>query len=537
MISVAGLSYAPIGQRSLFSNLHASFGSELVGLVGVNGVGKSTLLKLVAGVLPVQDGHVRRDGSVGYVAQQVDLSEDPILADALGIGASFAALTRIEQGSLEQSDFDKAQTYWSLSSALDSVLTKMGLSHLAPSTRLKECSGGERTRAFLAGAILAKPDILLLDEPTNNLDRQSRSKLLNMLKSFDGGAIIVSHDRDLLQEMDRIVELTPHELKSYGGNFAFYSEQKAISEETLQRQAAHMENVAKAGARAAQADKERQERKASSGTKRAARVGLSKIELGVAKDRASATRGKSSTSRQQRSILACANAAEAKNALDVQQTVKISLGGTRRKTVSPIVICDQLVCTFDGVTPISLPVSFEIGQGERVALVGNSGAGKSTLMAAILGRARVLRGSLQNRAQHAALLDQDFSGMLDGELSIFDNFRSLNPEATDNHIHAELARYLFRSIDAQKMVKYLSGGEKLRAALACATGSKVPFDLLLLDEPTNNLDLRSVAQLEAALIDFQGALIVASHDETFLNRIGALRQILVENCCNRTRRG
>jgi ATPase subunit of ABC transporter with duplicated ATPase domains len=208
--------------RPLFDALTLALGRERIGLVGRNGSGKSTLLRLIAGEIEPEAGSIRRAGSLGMLAQLAD--EKLTVSQALGVANDLAWLRRIEcgEGSLD----DANQADWTLPSRLDAALAKTGLPALALSRAIASLSGGERTRVAIARLLIEAPDVLLLDEPTNNLDIEGREAIAQLLERWRGGAIVASHDRALLERVNRIVELTPIGVTVFGGAWSAFAEQR-----------------------------------------------------------------------------------------------------------------------------------------------------------------------------------------------------------------------------------------------------------------------------------------------------------------------
>lgn len=257
-ITIATLSWATPDGRPLFSDLDLSFGAERVGLVGRNGVGKTTLLKIVSGELLARSGSVAVSGKVGVLRQAVHVRAGETIADLFGVRAALDLLARAAAGAASAEDL--AQADWTLDARMAAALSRVGL-EADQDTQIAALSGGQRTRAALAALVFAEPDFLLLDEPTNNLDRDGRDAVLDLLANWRAGAIVVSHDRALLETMDAIVELTSLGAKRYGGNWSAYRARKALE------LAAAEHDLAEAEKRVADADRRAQAR----GTPRAAR--------------------------------------------------------------------------------------------------------------------------------------------------------------------------------------------------------------------------------------------------------------------------
>ena len=251
--------------RNLFQNLSLHLSRERTGLIGRNGTGKSTLLRIIAGEIPPAGGTLTSHAKLGFLHQIADESHETV-ADLFGVTRQLVAQERILTG--EGSDEDLAEADWTLETRIDDALAKMGLSDLNPQTALHTLSGGQKTRAVLAALIFQEPDLILLDEPTNNLDAQGRDAVLQLLRNWRGGALVVSHDRTLLREMDRIVELTSIGVSSYAGNWDFYEARKAEELATAQHDLAVAETTIKQAEKQARLIKERQEKSDSAGKNR-----------------------------------------------------------------------------------------------------------------------------------------------------------------------------------------------------------------------------------------------------------------------------
>lgn len=519
-ITLANLSWSTPDGRPLFSNLDLSFGPERTGLVGRNGVGKTTLLKLVSGEIRPQAGAVSFGGSLGVLSQAVQVGPDETVADLFGASEALAVLRRAEAGEGTAEEIGSAD--WTLEARLASALDRAGL-EAEPETRLAALSGGQRTRAGLAALIFGEPDFLILDEPTNNLDREGRAAVIELLADWRAGAIIVSHDRELLETVDAIVELTSLGATRYGGSWSRYRERKALELAVAESDLGDAEKRVAELARSAQATVERQARRDGVGRKKAARGDMPRIVAGGLKRRAEETSADKARLAERRRAQALEDAAAARKRIEILQPLSVKLPPTGLPA-------NKIVLKIDGVTagyladqPVLRDLSFQITGPERIAVTGPNGSGKTTLLSLITGELAPWAGTVSVMTAFS-MLDQRVS-LLDPSISIRDNFRRINPEADENACRAALARFMFRADAALQIVSTLSGGQLLRAGLACVLGGPRPPSLLILDEPTNHLDIDSIAAVEAGLRAYDGALLVVSHDEVFLEGVGVSRRL------------
>ena len=521
LVALHRVSFATPDGRLLLDGIDLAFGPERTGLVGRNGVGKSTLLKIITGEALPSAGSIARAGRIGLLRQTVQPSPGETAATALGIGADLERLDRLERGLGTDEDFAEAD--WTLEARLAEALAAVDLAGLDPGRLIASLSGGQRTRLGLAALLLAKPDLILLDEPTNNLDAEGRAAVARILAGWKKGAIVVSHDRTLLRDTDRIVELSTLGARIYGGNYDLYAERKSAERATAARDLESARNEAKATERRIQASIERQQKRDGRGAKNRARNDQPKILLDAKRDRSERTAGAigQRTEHQRQEAASALSSAEAE--FERIETLALRLPSTRLPSGRVALVFDKVAFAYPDRPATLQDVSLTLAGPERVALVGANGAGKSTLLRLAAGELQPTGGIVQ-RPVPSALLTQSVD-FLDPALSIVENFRRLHPDSSLNHAHAVLARFLYRNQAALKPVHALSGGEMLRAGLACVLGGATPPGLLILDEPTNHLDLDSIAAIEAALREFDGALLVASHDADFLDAIGIERRI------------
>ncbi|SEQ54847.1 ABC-F family ATP-binding cassette domain-containing protein [Sphingobium sp. YR768] len=517
-ILLSSLSWSAPDGTAVLSGLDFGFTSERIGLIGRNGVGKSTLLALMAGERQPSAGRVQIDGTVATLRQSP--LPDQTIADLFGVAPALALLDQAEAGTATMAELEQCD--WTLPARLADALAEAGLTAdlMTPLTHL---SGGQRTRAALAACVFAQPDWLLLDEPTNHLDAEGREAVTALLKRWRGGAIVVSHDRALLDIMDAIAELTSLGIARYGGNWSAYRARKDVELAAAQDRLDHAERQASTIARKTQIATERQQRRDGAGARQAAKGGLPRILLGKRKEQAERSGGDAARRNDQQRQQAQETIAEARGKIEILAPLTVTLPSANIPSSRTLLRLEGVTAGHDPAHPVLRDLSLTITGPERIAITGPNGAGKSTLLHLIAGQIAPFIGQV-HQPENSALLDQEAS-LLDGENSIADNFARLHPGATRNAIHAALARFRFRADLALQRVATLSGGQKLRAALACVLGGDTVPPLLLLDEPTNHLDLDSIAAIEQGLAAYDGALIVVSHDSAFLDAIGITRRI------------
>ncbi len=479
---------------------------EKIGLVGSNGAGKTTLLKIITGEEEADGGEVylARGLSPGYLSQKPGILPRATLREHLLEALKGVVALRRELASLEQQMASPVMK--ENSAALASLMEKYGeLAHLFEEKggytlekrliavagglgfaeddlerRISEFSGGEKTRAQLAALILREPDLLLLDEPTNYLDIDAVEWLENFLRESSASMLVVSHDRYFLDRVaGRIAALKNGNLKYYRGNYSAYVSQREIErageERAYKRQQAAI-NKDLEFIRTAAGD-ERSKRQARSREKRLRAMQMVPNPL---KDK----------------------------------SMHLNFGFTGRS--GKIVLAMENVSKIFGETVLFKDVAFEINWGDRVALVGPNGAGKTTLLRIITGEEMQSEGEIYlGPGVNMAYFDQEQQqlDLLSTPLETIMNASSMGEAEARKH----LGRYLFRGDEIFKKVGDLSGGEKSRLALAKVSLAEGNF--LILDEPTNHLDITGVEELEAALDDYPGTLLVVSHDRYFVSRM------------------
>jgi ATPase subunit of ABC transporter with duplicated ATPase domains len=512
---------APTGLLVL-DRVSLALAREKTGLVGANGSGKTTLARLLAGELAPTEGSVSRAGAVALLPQDFAPLAHHTVAQALGVQEKLAALARLTAGHGRADDLSVLDDDWSISARVDAELHSLGLAHLALDRPVGTLSGGETTRVVLAALFLRRPDLLILDEPTNNLDRDARQALYAAVRGWPGGLLVISHDRELLGLMDRIVELSPQGPRVYGGNFDLYTAQRDAEARAARRDVTETAKQLRKARREAQAARERQDRRNSRGRKSRDKSGLPPVILNAMRDNSERTTARLAGAHE-------AKVGDARAALDAAREraaerpeLDITLAPVDLPAGKTVLELEDVSFAYPGGRRLLEGVSLRMVGPERVALVGPNGSGKTTLFRLILGELRPTAGRLHLGAARATCLDQR-AALLDPGRSVLENFRAFNPGLSETACRLTVARFLFRTDAVHRLPATLSGGELLRAALACVLSAVAPPQLLLLDEPTNHLDLASLANLEQALRPYTGALLVASHDRTFLHNVGVTR--------------
>ncbi|MFF5032397.1 ABC-F family ATP-binding cassette domain-containing protein [Nocardia salmonicida] len=517
---------------AVFDGLDAVVGPGQIGLVGSNGAGKSTLLRLVAGELKPVRGSISVPGNLGYLRQDLGMRTGQRVDAVLGIAEVRDALHRIESGTGEPADFDTVGTAWQVEDEALALLGKLGLDYVAESVEdldrtLDTLSGGETVLLGVVAELLREPDVLLLDEPTNNLDAVARGRLYEVIRQFTGTVIVVSHDRDLLDRMDGIAELRAGEIRSFGGGFSDYERIIEAEQESARAAVRDARSDVRKQARELVDARTKLDRRARFAQKMQDNKRVPKIVAGLRKNAAEVSAGKLRNSHIDKLDSARETLGQAEELVRADREIRVELPGTRLYPGQDVLDLQQVELANGPV------VDLRVSGPERIALTGRNGAGKTTL----------LRRIVAEEPKVAWRLLPQRLDVFDETRTVFDNVAAAAPHATPEQIRGQLARFLFRGADADIAAAALSGGERLRAALATLLLAEPAPKLLMLDEPTNNLDLPSLAHLTQALASFEGALIVVSHDERFLDDIGVTRRLeltpdgLVEDCRVPTEQG
>ncbi|MFJ7198897.1 MULTISPECIES: ABC-F family ATP-binding cassette domain-containing protein [unclassified Streptomyces] len=521
-LTCSALSFRRPDGTAVLDGLSLAIGRGRVGLVGTNGAGKSTLLHLLAGRLRPSQGSVTVNGSLAHLPQNITLDTALRVDRALGIAERREALRAIESGDVDEKHFETVGDDWDVEERALATLGQLGLGDIELDRTVGQLSGGETVLLRLAALLLDRPDVLLLDEPTNNLDVFARQRLYEAVDSWRSGVlVVVSHDRELLERVDRIAELRAGSVNWYGGGWSAYQEAVATEQEAAGRTL-----------RAAEADLRRQKRELEetrvklarrqrNGRRTEAEGSLPKILAGRRKRSAQESAGKLRGVHEERLSEARERREEAAEAIRDDAEIRVDLPRTAVPAGRTVLSLHELRPRFGRLREGSL----QVRGSERIALVGRNGAGKTTLLRTLTGELAPLSGEARTFVP-TRFLPQRLD-VLDEELSVAANVARMAPGVTDNHIRAQLARFLFQGRRAEQPAGTLSGGERFRAALAATMLAAPAPQLLMMDEPTNNLDVASVRQLTGALESYEGALLIASHDLPFLQSLGITRWLLV----------
>lgn len=515
-------------------DVSGAFGAARTGLVGRNGSGKSTLLRLIAGELTPTSGLIST-GDVAYLPQRLTLDIARPVADLLGVGAPLRALRAIEAGDADPAHFDAVGDDWDVEARAHAALADAGLRPEMLDRHVGELSGGEAVLAAVAGIRLRGAAVTLLDEPTNNLDRDARARLAALVAGWRGALVVVSHDVGLLDLMDDTAELYGSELSVFGGPYSRWREQlDAEQDAARQAERAAAQTLRREKRERIEADEKIARRKAM-GRKAQLDKRVPPIVAGGLKRAAEVSAGRMRTEMRDRE-------ASAREAWDAAGRRVRDDDAIRIDLPDPDVPAGRRIATIGGGER-----SWVIQGPERFALVGPNGAGKTTLLESLVDPASLPNSGPRREAgqqppgipgdaarsaapslnsawatahtDRIGYLPQRVDGLRE-DASVLANVRETASTVADRELRNRLARFLLRGDAVDRPVGALSGGERFRVALARLLLAEPPPQLLVLDEPTNNLDLDTVDRLVEALAAYRGAVLVVSHDDAFLDRLG-----------------
>jgi len=528
ILQVNGLSYTHADRTPLFGNI--SFAVEAgnkVAIIGPNGSGKSTLLRIIAGQLTPDSGSVAITGTVYSVPQHFGQYGGMTIAGALGIEAKLQALQAILAGDLSDRSYQALQDDWEIETRATAALEEWGLSGFELTQSMDTLSGGEKTRVFLSGFSIHRPELVVLDEPTNHLDAAARQKLYDWVVQTPAALVVVSHDRTLLNLLDTMLELGKNGLTAYGGNYEFYKEQRDNRLRALHEQVEDREKSLRAAQKTAREARERKERQDARGKGKMKKEGTPRILMKTIADKAASTAKKLGEVHTGKIETLSGELRTLRETLPEKREIKVKLGDSRLHTGKILVTAEAVNFSY-GTTPLwSTPLSFQIRSGERLVIGGPNGSGKTTLLKLIFGQLEPTEGALLRADFDYLYIDQEYS-LIDNRLTVYEQLESWNTRKLPEHVlKTELHRFLFPAEMWDKPCGQLSGGEKMKLLFCCLLVSNAAPDLFVLDEPTNNLDIQSLEIVTRSLREFRGTLLVISHDRYFTREIGVDQEIIL----------
>ena len=539
-ISLAGshITYEFENGTPLFRELNFSFGQKSYGLIGPNGVGKTTLVKLLSREISPQLGAISCNGSLEVLPQIRNRSDQnstkESIAEVLEMQNIIKALRQVEWGDSSPDVLDLIGDHWDLEARIQKAFQSLGIEYLTLLQSTHSLSGGEWVKIHLAKLLLNSPSIALLDEPSNNLDEDGRRALYQFIENWKGCLIVVSHDRKLLSHVQTIVELSKNGLQFYGGNYQFYLDEREKEQNALEQQITTARQEEKKQKADLQKNLERQQRRMSKGKQEAAQGSIPRIVAGGLRRKAQGTMARIKEVQESRLLHAKLHTQSLKTKIKERNLIQIDIPETTLHLKKEILEIEGFNFRYTGSPDFlySQSLSFRLMGPKRVRMTGPNGAGKSTLIRLLLQSITDLgessfgecKGLIQLKTSRVAYLDQNLDILGKGEDSLLDHFSQTTPHLSQSERRIRLGRFLFNQANQLKKISDLSGGERMRAALACSLFSETPPELLVLDEPTNNMDMDSVEQIESALSHFKGAIIIISHDSEFLMNIGATEE-------------
>ncbi|MBV6462577.1 MAG: putative ABC transporter ATP-binding protein YbiT [Flavobacteriales bacterium] len=526
MLTLQNISYTHPNKDLLLSDINLTVNNyEKTALIGNNGVGKSTLLKIIAKELQPLNGQISVETEPYYVPQIFGQFNQLTIAQALRIEGKLNALKEILKGNTSEENFNLLNDDWTIEDRCSEALNYWKLNELDLSQKMGTLSGGQKTKVFLAGIFIHQPELILLDEPSNHLDIASRQLLYDFVQNTKSALIIVSHDRKLLNLLNSICELSKHGIKLYGGNYDFYKEQKQIENNALSQDIQSKEKALRKAKEKERETLERQQKLDSRGKGKQEKSGVARIMMNTLRNNAENSTSKLKSVHTEKISGLSQDLQELRSSLPNIDKMKFGFDNSALHKGKILFTANDINFGYNNKPLWKNNITFQIASGERIVLKGKNGSGKTTLINLILGDLEPQTGIIYRAENKSVYIDQDYS-LLDNTLNVYGQAQQFNTSALQEHeVKIRLTRFLFTKNDWDKPCIALSGGERMRLLLCCLTINSKSPDIIILDEPTNNLDIQNVEILTTAINEYQGTLIVVSHDETFLEQVNIERTI------------
>lgn len=528
MILLQNISFGFPGRNLLFNHINVTIQAHTrSALLGSNGMGKSTLLKIIADEIQPSEGSVNIQGDIFYVPQMFGNCNHLTIAECLKIDQKLYALQKITNGEVDEIYFETLNDDWDIEDRCKQALEYWGLGNFELTQKLEGLSGGQKTKVFLAGIQINQPDIIVLDEPTNHLDREGRKLLYDLIDKTDSTVVIVSHDRTLLNLVDTIFELSNQGIATYGGNYDFYAEQKEVEEEALQNDIHSKERALKKAKEKERETLERKQKLDARGKGKQEKSGVARIMMNTLRNNAEKNSSKLKNVHAEKISGISGDLRDLRSSLKNFEQMKVNFNDSNLHSGKVLITVEDLNFSYGKGKLWKENLNLDISSGDRISIKGGNGSGKTTLIKLLLGSLQPSEGRIKKADFNSIYIDQEYS-LIDNDSTLYDFVQTFNDSAMqESEVKTLLSRFLFWKDTWDKKCGMLSGGERLRLLLCGLSISNKAPDMIILDEPTNNLDLQNVEILTHSIKDYHGTLLVISHDEVFLQEIGIDRELML----------
>lgn len=521
MLILQNIAYAHPNKDLLFNHINLTINrQDKIALIGNNGVGKSTLLKILSGNIQPSAGTVKADARPYYIPQLFGQFNEYTIAQALGIDDKLQALNAILNGEVTEANLTLLDDDWTIEERCREALSHWQLDGLDITQKMGTLSGGQKTKVFLSGIMIHQPQMVLLDEPSNHLDSGSRAILYDYIRTTTNTLIVVSHDRTLLNLLNTVYELSKRGITIYGGNYDFYVAQKAIEANALQEDLRGKEKALRKAKEIERESMERQQKLDARGKKKQEKAGLPTISLNTLRNNAEKSTSRMKDVHAEKTEAISQEVNELRKTMPDKDKMKIGFDDSALHRGKILITARDINYGYNNCLLWEEPLAFQVISGNRMAIKGPNGSGKTTLIRMILGTLEPLSGTLYRADDIKAIyIDQDYS-LIDNGLTVYEQAQQFNTGYLQEHeVKSRLTKFLFTEAYWDKPCEALSGGEKMRLILCCLTIKSQAPDIIILDEPTNNLDIQNIEILTDAVNEYSGTLIVVSHDTCFLEQV------------------
>lgn len=528
MFTLQNISYFHPNRDLLFRNISFTVNKNTkAALVGNNGAGKSTLLRIMAKELEPSEGSLITEALPYYVPQVFGQFNHLTVAEALNIDGKLRALHEILKGNVTEGLYEALNDDWTVEDRCREALEYWKLSEIDLFQKMDTLSGGQKTKVFLAGIHIHRPELILLDEPSNHLDIQGRQLLYDFIVSTGSTVLVVSHDRVLLNLLDVIYELDRRGITTYGGTYNFFCEQKRLEAASLAHDVLSKEKELKKAREKERETQERQQKADARGRKKQEKAGVARIMMNTLRNGAENSTARLKGVHEEKIGGISEELRALRTGFPGIDKIQFGFGVSSIPNGKILFRAEQLNYRYEKANLWQEGLTFQIVSGDRVTLKGANGSGKTTLIRMLMGELEPFEGVLTRTQVKPVYIDQDYSGIQPG-ITVYEQAQAANTDSLPEHeIKTKLSQFLFTSHEWNKPCESLSGGERMRLLLCCLTISIKAPDVIILDEPTNNLDVQNIEILTKAINEFKGTLIVVSHDTSFLNDINIVENIII----------